>query len=322
MTEEQAMLRAICDAPAEDTVRLAYADWLDEYDRPGRAEFIRVSLEAWRRGLDMPIEHVTPTHRCTKCGALWVLFEEKHQWSLCSDACGPCCDNVRMGDQIEALPEECQKLIDRRRELLSAHSREWMADLIPGSSLQTWSANAPVPYIIIPGEPTEEPCPYCVDKAPDYETNVVECRRCDSTGFLETQNPYTTVNVRYRRGFIETLWCEDDDLVTHAERLFSQLPLLRVSLQGREPTSDRRDSSWGWYKRFLGSRFSGEESELPAQIWDCLSSVAIEEDRQIGSGLWKNYPTRLAALTDLSVAVIIWGRAKVRLRTLERAGAA
>lgn len=37
-------LRAICDDPADDTVRLAYADWLDENGDPTRAEFIRLQI--------------------------------------------------------------------------------------------------------------------------------------------------------------------------------------------------------------------------------------------------------------------------------------
>lgn len=42
MTEEDALLTAIAANPDEDTPRLAYADWLDEHDRPTRAELIRV----------------------------------------------------------------------------------------------------------------------------------------------------------------------------------------------------------------------------------------------------------------------------------------
>lgn len=38
-------LRAICDNPEDDTVRLAYADWLDENGDPERAALIRVSVE-------------------------------------------------------------------------------------------------------------------------------------------------------------------------------------------------------------------------------------------------------------------------------------
>jgi uncharacterized protein (TIGR02996 family) len=43
-------LRAICADPEDDTVRLVYADWLDENGDPERAEFIRLQIEyEWRR---------------------------------------------------------------------------------------------------------------------------------------------------------------------------------------------------------------------------------------------------------------------------------
>jgi uncharacterized protein (TIGR02996 family) len=49
MTDEDALLAAIAAAPAEDTPRLAYADWLDEHDRPVRAEFIRLQVDIARK---------------------------------------------------------------------------------------------------------------------------------------------------------------------------------------------------------------------------------------------------------------------------------
>jgi uncharacterized protein (TIGR02996 family) len=37
-------LRTICASPEDDTVRLVYADWLDEHGDPERAEFIRLQV--------------------------------------------------------------------------------------------------------------------------------------------------------------------------------------------------------------------------------------------------------------------------------------
>lgn len=48
MTEREALLRAICDNPDDDTPRLVFADWLDEHGEPERAEFIRVQIELTR----------------------------------------------------------------------------------------------------------------------------------------------------------------------------------------------------------------------------------------------------------------------------------
>lgn len=40
----EAFLNAICANPADDLVRLVYADWLDEHGDPARAEYIRLQI--------------------------------------------------------------------------------------------------------------------------------------------------------------------------------------------------------------------------------------------------------------------------------------
>src|SRR5947199_487789 len=53
MNERDALLRAICANPDDDTSRLVFADWLDEHAEPERAEFIRVQIEL-ARGVENP----------------------------------------------------------------------------------------------------------------------------------------------------------------------------------------------------------------------------------------------------------------------------
>jgi len=50
MNEREAFLHAIAANPADDTVRLAFADWLDEHDESGRAEFIRLQINREQSG--------------------------------------------------------------------------------------------------------------------------------------------------------------------------------------------------------------------------------------------------------------------------------
>jgi uncharacterized protein (TIGR02996 family) len=45
LTEQEQLIRAVLLNPADDTVRLAYADWLQENGQPDHAEFIRVQVE-------------------------------------------------------------------------------------------------------------------------------------------------------------------------------------------------------------------------------------------------------------------------------------
>jgi uncharacterized protein (TIGR02996 family) len=44
-SDGDALFRAICEQPREDTPRLVYADWLEENGQPERAEFIRFQCE-------------------------------------------------------------------------------------------------------------------------------------------------------------------------------------------------------------------------------------------------------------------------------------
>ena len=46
-SDGDALFRAVCEQPAEDTPRLVYADWLEENGQSERAEFIRLQCEAW-----------------------------------------------------------------------------------------------------------------------------------------------------------------------------------------------------------------------------------------------------------------------------------
>src|SRR5262245_8052823 len=54
VTHQEAFLQDIIHHPEDDTPRLIFADWLDEYGRPECAEFIRVQIGLARGALDDP----------------------------------------------------------------------------------------------------------------------------------------------------------------------------------------------------------------------------------------------------------------------------
>jgi len=49
VTERDALLKAVCDHPDDDTPRLVFADWLQEHGEDERAEFIRLQIQLHRR---------------------------------------------------------------------------------------------------------------------------------------------------------------------------------------------------------------------------------------------------------------------------------
>ncbi len=64
MTQRESLLKAICQDPEDDTVRLAFADLLDEEGEPRRATFIRLQIElAQHASLGVGWSHLKLKHR-------------------------------------------------------------------------------------------------------------------------------------------------------------------------------------------------------------------------------------------------------------------
>jgi uncharacterized protein (TIGR02996 family) len=63
-------LRAICADPEDDTVRLVYADWLDENGDPDRAEFIRSQIA----------HHRNPRDKKAESRARWLFKTHGAKW--------------------------------------------------------------------------------------------------------------------------------------------------------------------------------------------------------------------------------------------------
>lgn len=71
MTDEEGLLQAVVADPDDDTVRLAYADWLDENRCEYHAEFIRVQIELasrpCTRGMNVCTESMNAAQKCPNC---------------------------------------------------------------------------------------------------------------------------------------------------------------------------------------------------------------------------------------------------------------
>jgi uncharacterized protein (TIGR02996 family) len=73
-SDGEALFRAMCELPADDTPRLVYADWLEENGRPERAEFIRLQCEKWNLCPAYP----TPGEARTRASEL--LRRHRNEW--------------------------------------------------------------------------------------------------------------------------------------------------------------------------------------------------------------------------------------------------
>lgn len=98
-----------------------------------------------------------------------------------------------------------EKLRRRERDLIKSHFWEWTESL--------------------PEELTTKQCPICVDYPADWETNVVECRRCESTGVIGDGDKLT-----FRRGFIEAVTCDWPTWRDHGDAILASNPIQEVTL--------------------------------------------------------------------------------------------
>ena len=83
MTDQDALLRALCEAPEDDAPRLIYADWLDEHGDPMQAEFIRRhiamgprQLPWWRDEEAAPIRGVWNPSKWRFVIGDWLRYSE------------------------------------------------------------------------------------------------------------------------------------------------------------------------------------------------------------------------------------------------------
>ncbi len=100
--------------------------------------------------------------------------------------------------------DEVHRLQRRERELLTRNVGSWTDEL---------------PECLVMTE-----CPSCVDKAADWETNVVECSRCDCTGLI-----FTDDNIEFRRGFVGSATIDWSDWRQYHAALLAAAPITRVA---------------------------------------------------------------------------------------------
>lgn len=123
MTDREALIRAICDEPMEDTPRLAFADWLEENEEPERAEFIRLQITLARQELEII---------CGGCGKKIVVDERVCDGCVCNSPRG--CNHGVVPQHVctcdECDPEKTGSVREgplrrRERNLLEANRSDW-----------------------------------------------------------------------------------------------------------------------------------------------------------------------------------------------------
>jgi len=267
VTDERDLLRAIPENPADDIVRLVYADWLTENGKPEYGDFIRVQVElaaVERRLVDL-LNDGTDWDRCEDLSARW-----------CPN-CGECtCRNPEDSLSDANCPLHsphsdhcCKEEAERKRDALCKREREL---LIPN-----WGRWRP-PVLSIMGD-------------------TIICRNIVAE-FDDVPMPGDVV-IEFRRGFVESVTCTLTAFLECAAELFRSQPVTTVVLTCREPEELLTGAGWMWRR---GLSEDGGASSLPSELYGRLAkpvwhmrSVALEELSRVAIA----YGRQLAGLTAL-----------------------
>jgi uncharacterized protein (TIGR02996 family) len=276
MSEQEALLRAVCADVKDDTVRLAYADWLDENDEPERASLIRLQIEHARG--------------CGKCNMpdRTVQYLGPYDPQGCDfgvngyiDPCPRCGDGGELDTEIE--------------NLLNWHGSHWLRQ-----------AGLAHPALTADGlRPTGE---YQRGFVTTIDLNLYSfyggtCNECRGGG-------ERTVNMRTPP--CKCLKCEGlGRFGGLAAKLFASNPIEHVVLNDRATYSS---AGWAWYNdcRPKPNVNVPPAANIPKPIFDEIIYVG----RLVCGSRWKAFHSEAESKEALSRACVNYGRKLVGLDPL------
>lgn len=250
-TDGEALLRAICAAPAEDTPRLVYADWCDENGQPERAEFIRVQIalshlpapcvvrpegitidppgESHTAEISVPFSEAVALENGS---VIDITLQQVDGAKL--EIRGALVLNIRLA-MLGTRPSTVQVQIDRdhdpnreKREQLYKREREFLTPSIndsPGQNWPKWAGGKCSPLL----------------------------HRVASSW-------------RWDRGFIHQLYCEAPRWILGGDAIRAEYPITRVRLLSLPPTE--YESLGGAWSGFCRLSLMGREKSIIVPVQD------------------------------------------------------
>jgi len=243
MTDRQPFLRSIEADPNNADLHDVFADWLEEDGDAVAARYHRERMLTLRVIAD-------PASDAPRLEYARVLRENNWDVERAEFIRVQCelAENQDIANQHKGNPDEqtapCPECV--RFNILRRRERDLLKANVGG-----WVDGLPDPFI-------SKPCPHCVDAVPDYETNAIECRRCDGIGLL-----FCDDNFEFRRGFVESVTCTAADWLAHGDAILREQPVRRVTLTTRPPLANRHFDNDDYVLPMLMGRWPGIEFMLP-----------------------------------------------------------
>lgn len=298
-TDESALLAAIIAEPADDNVRLVYADWLDENDQPERAEFIRLQVAlAWPDSLPK-CEKCEGTKRVTcpvckgKGGWSTGPHAEDCRWchgmgkSKCEGCNG---DGTARNAMRLRVAELWTQSVWKQLSLDGVHvvHAEPAAPIMPPQRLTAVASRGFVGDLYFPR--MSDVC----------ELAIVACDSCGGTG---TKYVYAPDNADYRQEACfdcsHGLAAGDWQFTKAALDLAREHPIQRVWVGDVVALQNLDDYGWENCEFRLGD----DEPNLPKPLFDAIACLNLTFEHVRGrDGEYLRFHTEQDALDALAVA--------------------
>lgn len=297
---------AILANPDDDTVRLVYADCLQEHGEAGRAEFIRVQIELARCD-PKPRELFVADGAGTRLEGLGVALIRRGDgyYSASTLEEGLSTETFTPNERVDIYAElagrkrgaprrgwlrglKYVKHVPERYEIIfrkDEQSRPWEGESLRKREYELWQRNLPTQ--------ADWDLPTPTDRAWQVTPNR------DSRA-----NPPVAYLVR---GFVSEIVCTLADWLSHGPAVMRAHPVRRVTLSDREP-ADRMviNERWYWFRRepHDPAPLPDATARLPSSLFDLLPGSRPDI-------IALPYATRKLALDALSDVCLLWARGRV-----------
>jgi uncharacterized protein (TIGR02996 family) len=296
LTDQQAFLAAINDAPDDMTIRLAYADWLEE----------RREVPCWNcNGLGRISNIVLHDYPCGECSGHGTILTG----TIARSQRIYCAVQAILADPDSDEPRlRCAELFERmgekdRGEFIRVQCELAKADPCPFTIYRPeWETeNNPLKKYVFGLGPEPKPscgwCSTCLLKQREKELssncNGI-CHDCRWHAPLVHNHGHAW---GFERGFIKEVRTTLSEWLAHGEAICREHPVSTVTVTDRRPGYVERDpgfNCWTWFN---------DESR------PCLSTIPRKIWELIPHG-W--FPTEEDAILALPCACLAWARAKAK----------
>jgi hypothetical protein len=292
MTDGEHLYRAILDNPADDTLRLAYADWLDETAGVGTCPTCGGTgcTDRYHGCAD-------PGHRCPDCDGTGSSPDGRHERA----------EFIRVQVELAALevtsnPRSywCQtsgcrhcELERRERELFDANLCRWESGRV-----------TPDCAYRIPGRGNDDTAPVMAIYRRGFVAEIrltaaaflgEVCAFCEGRGHFQSSGSYA--ECPRCRGPLGTGTGRTPGL---AKALFAAHPITKVVLTNKSP--EETPSGWSWFDH----GFADDSATITPDLFRHLSDTDGAHPGLLSARM--TFATREAALDALSVALVAYGR--------------